>query len=287
MSSCNVSVLIFTLDEEENLPYCLDSLYWCDDIKVIDSFSKDATLSICRARSVPVYQHAFEGFGTQRNWALDNVPLKHDWVLILDADEKVPEALARELIRVASDPPAIIGAYRLRRRLHLWGRWLRHSSLYPTWVVRFAHRRRIRYVNRGHAETQEVDGGIGELEGHLIDENHTGLDAWFERQNRYTTQEAQFELGVEASGSPDARSISGGPQVRRAILKKIAAQIPCRGLVYFVYCYFFRLGFLDGLDGLMFCRMKAMYQEMIAIKKFDARKREPRVLRDAQRHRQS
>ena len=263
-----LSVLVFTLDEEENLPACLDSLKWCDDVHVVDSFSSDATAQICESRGVPFHQHRFEGFGSQRNWALENLDLKHDWVLILDADERVPEALAGELKQISSSPPRDIGAYRLRRRFYLWGRWLKHSSLYPTWVVRFVHRDKVRFIDRGHAETQKVDGRLGALQGYLIDENLKGLDAWFERHNRYSTKEAAYELRIEDSGAPLDEPRFRDPLARRASLRRIAARLPFRGLIYFFYCYVLRLGFLDGRDGLMLCRMKATYQTMIDIKKY-------------------
>src|SRR5262252_6699414 len=82
-----VTAMVFTLNEEQNLPRCLESLRWCDDVIVIDSFSKDRTEEICRAAGVRFYQHAFEGFGSQRNWAIDHTAPKYDWILILDADE--------------------------------------------------------------------------------------------------------------------------------------------------------------------------------------------------------
>ena len=132
----SVSILIFTLNEETNLPGCLQSLGWCDDITVVDSYSTDGTEGICREKGVRFVQHHFEGFGRQRQWALDTLPLLHDWVLILDADERVPDELVREIIEVLSAVDDKVGAFRVKRWFHLWGRWLRHSSLYPTWVVR-------------------------------------------------------------------------------------------------------------------------------------------------------
>ena len=137
-----VSVMIFTLNEELHLPSCLASLAWCDDVIVVDSFSSDRTGEICQDARVRFFQHPFEGFGSQRNWALETTAPKYDWVLILDADERVTPELVRELAEVLSAPPPTVGAYRLRRRFHLWGRWLRYSSLYPTWVVRIVHKER-------------------------------------------------------------------------------------------------------------------------------------------------
>jgi glycosyltransferase involved in cell wall biosynthesis len=186
-----VSAMIFTLDEEIHLPSCLAALAWTDDVIVVDSFSKDATERICREAGARFFQHAFEGFGKQRVWALDHTQPKYDWILILDADERVTPELAAEMARVVPAAPEAIGAYRLKRRFHMWGRWLRYSSLYPTWVVRLVRKGRVQYVNRGHAETQQVNGEIASLEHDLIDENLKGVDEWFERQNRYSTREAE------------------------------------------------------------------------------------------------
>ena len=139
--------MIFTLNEEIHLPSCIDALTWCDDIIIVDSFSTDRTREISEERGVRFYQHAFEGFGSQRNWALDNIVCKYDWVLILDADERTTPEMAAEMAEVATGAPETVGAYRVRRRFYMWGRWLRYSSLYPTWVVRLIHKDRVRYMN--------------------------------------------------------------------------------------------------------------------------------------------
>jgi glycosyltransferase involved in cell wall biosynthesis len=268
-----VTAMVFTLDEEQNLPRCLESLRWCDDVIVIDSFSKDRTEEICRAAGVRFYQHAFEGFGSQRNWAVDHTSPRHDWILVLDADERVPDELVEEMARTLASAPPQIAAYRVSRRFYLWGRWLRHSSLYPTWVVRLVHKDRVRYVNRGHAETQEVEGEIGELSHDLIDENAKGIDEWFERQLRYAGKEAELELREEAKPVGARELLSHDPLERRAALKRLGWRMPGRAPLYFFYSYLFRRGFMDGLDGLVFCSMRAMFQQMIVVKKYDMRKR--------------
>jgi glycosyltransferase involved in cell wall biosynthesis len=268
-----VSVMIFTLNEELHLPSCLAALAWCDDVIVVDSFSADRTEAICREAGARFFQHAFTGFGDQRNWALDNTAPVHEWVLVLDADERVVPELVREMREVLARPTDGVGAFRLRRRFYMWGRWLRHSSLYPNWVVRLIHRERTRYVNRGHAETQQVAGETRELTYDLIDENLKGIDEWFARQNRYASKEAEHELANEASASSIASSlVSGDPLVRRNAVKRAAARLPFRAAMYFLYSYVWRRGFLDGRDGLVFCLMKALYQEMIVIKKYSARR---------------
>jgi glycosyltransferase involved in cell wall biosynthesis len=264
-----VSVMIFTLNEAVHLPSCLESLLWCDDVIVIDSFSTDSTEAICRDRGARFVQHAFEGFGAQRNWAIDHANPRHNWILVLDADERVPSELAEELLAIARDNPQNASAYRLRRRFYMWGRWLKYSSLYPTWVVRFVRRDRVRYENRGHAETQTVQGEIRDLRNDLIDENLKGIDEWFERQNRYSRKEAEYEL---SDGEHSGRLLSVDPLERRAAIKRITRNLPFRGLAYFLYAYVARRGFLDGWDGLMFCRMRALYQVEIEIKKYDRKR---------------
>jgi glycosyltransferase involved in cell wall biosynthesis len=269
----SVSVMIFTLDEEIHLPSCLASLSWCDDIIIVDSFSSDTTEEICRNNRVRFFKNKFEGFGKQRNWAIDNTNPKHPWILVLDADERVTPELVEEMTRVIPGVPDTVGAFRLKRRFYMWGRWLRYSSLYPTWIVRLIHKDRVRYVNRGHAETQEVQGEIREFKSDLIDENLKGIDEWIARQNRYSTKDAEYELSQEASPLKIADLGSRDPLIRRAAIKRLAMRMPARPFWYFFYSYFFKLGFLDGRNGLMFCVMKTMYQRMIIIKKYDIKKR--------------
>ncbi len=266
------SVLIFTLNEELHLPSCLDCLGWSDDVIVVDSYSTDRTEAICRERGITFVQHGFEGFGSQRQWALGSVPITHDWVLILDADERVPEELAREISEVLTNVSDTVGAFRVRRRFHMWGRWLRYSSLYPNWVVRLVHKQRVRYVDRGHSETQIVDGEILDLRKDLIDENLKGIDEWFARQSRYSRHEADYELMEQGKGRIFAELFTSDPLLSRASLKRLAGRIPGRGLAYFLYSYFWRRGFLEGRDGFVFCLMRSMYQTMVAIKKYDRRR---------------
>ncbi len=268
-----VSVMIFTLNEEIHLPSCLAAASWCDDVIIIDSFSTDATEAIAREHGARFFQHAFTGFGSQRNWALENTEPRHEWILILDADERITEDLRDEMARVLPDASERVGAYRVKRRFHMWGRWLRYSSLYPSWVVRLIHRDRVRYIDRGHAETQEVRGETLELEHDLIDENLKGIVEWLQRQARYAGREAAHELAEEARRPPLRAVLSPDPLTRRAAVKSLGARIPGRPVFYFLYSYVWRGGFLDGRDGLMFCAMKALYQNMITVHKYDARRR--------------
>jgi glycosyltransferase involved in cell wall biosynthesis len=270
-----LSCLIYTFNEEINLPHCLGSLKWCDDVVVVDSFSTDRTEQIARAAGARFVQNTFTGFGDQRNWSLDNVELKHQWAFFLDADERVPTELAQELNDLLSSVPDEVAAYWLRRRFYMWGKWLRYSSLYPTWVVRLIRVGKARYVNRGHAETQVIEGRTESLECDLIDENHKGLDDWLARQDRYSSQEALYELNNDEARLRDLFSLN--PMRRREAVKKLGRHLPGRPFWYFLYAYILRLGFLDGIDGLRFCWMKAMYHAMIVQKKRDLRAQKAKV----------
>ena len=262
-----ISVAIFTLNEEINLPRCLHSLKSCDDVVVVDSFSSDGTQAIARGAGARVFEHAFTGFGDQRQWALETIPFKHPWVLILDADERITPALWHEMKSKVENEVEGIVAYRLKRQFFWEGKWLRHANLYPSWVVRLVRIGRVRYVNRGHAETQEVMGNIGSLTEDLIDENLNGLEAWRERQERYAKAEAQYEVGVN-DRTRLSECFSEDPLVRQAAWKGMARWMPpmIRASVFFLYAYGLRLGFLDGWTGLRFCVEKAHFQARIAMR---------------------
>ena len=263
IEKCNVSVMIFTLNEEVNLGHCLNSLKWCDDVIVIDSGSTDNTVAMANASGARSFQREFDGFGSQRNWAIEHTHPVHDWVLILDADERVPDALAQEINSFINNADINMAAARVRRRFHMWGEWLKYSSLYPTWVVRLIHKDKVRYVNRGHAETQKVDGETLALENDLIDENHKGIEHWYTRQRSYSLKDAEYEIDNQGAGINFRDLLSSDPLARKMALKQLSWRLPFRSITYFIYSYFLRLGFLDGFKGLRFCYMRSQYQQMV------------------------
>ncbi|NUN93415.1 MAG: glycosyltransferase family 2 protein [Verrucomicrobiae bacterium] len=257
-----ISAAIFTLNEEIHLPRCLASLRACDDVVVVDSLSADRTVEIARAAGARVFSHAFTGFGDQRTWAFGAIAFRHPWVLVLDADEWVTPELWEEIRRRTAAASPEVAAFRLKRRFFWEGRPLRRANLYPSWVVRLVRPERVRYLNRGHAETQEVAGRTESLEEDLFDENLKGLAEWRSRQARYAEEEARFE----ASDRSPLRArdlLSRDPLARRAVLKRLARRFPARGVAWFLYAAVWRGGFLDGRIGLRFCLEKARFQQQI------------------------
>lgn len=264
--------MVFTLNEQIHLPACLSSLHWCDDVVIVDSFSSDRTEEIARECGARFFQRRFDDLAQQRNWALEQVPLANDWVLILDADERVSAALRHEIHQRLAEVEPQVAAFRLKRRFHMWGRWLPRSSLYPTWLVRLVRPARVRFFKQGHGEGAQVDGLIQPLGSDLIDENLKGFDAWMERHSRYARAEAAYELEQRAALKL-SRLLARDPLQRRQAAKQLAAHLPGRALGYFAYSYLWRGGFLEGRDGLALCALRSLYQQMIASAKHDMRRR--------------
>jgi len=268
-----VSILILTLNEETNLAECIDSCAWSDDIVVFDSISTDRTQEVARARGARVIERRFDNYAAQRNVALTSVAYAHPWVLMVDADERVPEDLAAEIQSsvAAADPGMVM--FRMRRMDFFLSRWLKRSSGYPTWFGRLV---RVGYVRVERAVNEEFvpDGAVGRLTAHL---HHypfnKGIAFWYERHNRYSSMEA-----LEKIKSRDERiSLSGlfasDPFVRRRTLKQIGYRMPLRPLMMFLYFYVVRLGILDGRAGCYFSLMRAAYELSIDLKVIEAQRR--------------
>ncbi|HEY4444901.1 MAG TPA: glycosyltransferase family 2 protein [Steroidobacteraceae bacterium] len=269
----SISVLILTLNEEINLAECIDSCAWSDDIVVFDSFSTDRTREIAAAKAVRFVQREFDNYAAQRNAALTQVPYKHPWVLMVDADERTPMDLVQEMTAAVATADSDIALFRMRRKDYFLGRWLRRSSGYPSWFGRLVRLGRVR-VEREVNEEYIADGRIAHLEAHL---HHypfnKGVAYWYERHNRYSDIEALAKVDAYSSPLALAALLSGDPIDRRRALKQLVYRLPMRPTIWFLYLYLFRMGFLDGAAGLAFSRMRASYETMIDIKVLDLERR--------------
>ena len=254
-----ISIIVLTYNEEVNIEACLRSVYdWAGEIFVVDSGSTDRTLEIAGRYTDQVFYHPFESWGAQVNWALDNLPFSYEWVLRLDADETVTPELAQELgCRLPALPDDVTALY-CKRRVYFLGKWIRHGGYYPTWLLRIFRRRSVRYERHyGEAEHAIILTGSPEYLKHdIIDYNHKGLAFWTIKHEGYAAREVASLLGmqpgtrVEIQGSP-----FGTPEVRKRWLKKnVYGRLPLfvRAFIYFLYRYILRLGFLDGIEGLIF-----------------------------------
>ena len=261
-----VSVLILTLNEEVNLPNCLNSLKWCDDIVVLDSYSTDATEKIAKESGARFFQRKFDDYASQRNFGLNDIEYKYDWVLMVDADEVVTTDLALEIREAIKNVSSEICLFRMRIKYYFMGRWIRRSSGYPTWFGRLARIGRIK-VDRNVNEILTTDGRICYLKNHLLHFTfNKGIYSWVEKHNRYSTMEAE-ELAYGTILFPKFREVfNSDPAVRRGAIKNLFYKLPGRPMLIFVALYFFKRGFLDGMPGLTFCTLRAFYEYLIDCK---------------------
>jgi glycosyltransferase involved in cell wall biosynthesis len=226
-----LSLCIITRDAAGELAECLASVAFAAEIVVVDSGSRDDTVEIARRFGARVIEHEWQGFGAQKHFAV--TAAAHDWVLCLDADERVTPELAAAIVatmtkRHAESEPV---AYAMARRNRFLGRWLAHGEGYPDWIVRLFDRRRARWSDDPVHENVVADGRVGRLGGDLLHESAESLAAYVAKQNRYTTLQAE---AMHARGE----RVSG---LRLALS-------PCAR--FFRY-YVVRLGFLDGVAGLV------------------------------------
>jgi glycosyltransferase involved in cell wall biosynthesis len=268
-----ISVVILTLNEEVNLAECIDSCAWSDDVVVFDSLSEDRTREIAALKGARFLERRFDTYARQRNAALTEVSYRHDWVLMLDADERVPADLALEMQQAIDAAGGDVSLLRMRRKDFFLGRWLRRSSGYPTWFGRLARVGRVR-VERDINEEFVTDGHVGHLEAHLLHYPfNKGVAHWYERHNRYSTMEAQATLAERGIPLAPLGLLSRDPTLRRRALKRIFYRLPMRPTLMFLYLYGLRMGFLDGRAGLHFSLMRASYEMLIDLKVMEALRR--------------
>ncbi len=227
MSRQPLSAVLITRNAASQLDACLASAAFCDEILVVDSGSADGTAELARRRGARVIDAQWRGFGRQKQFAVEQAA--NDWVLCIDADERVSERLGQS-IRAALAAPAL-NAYRFARRNRFLGRYLRHGEGYPDWSLRLFDRRHARWSEDTVHERVIAEGAAGTLEGDLLHDSAETLASYLEKQNRYTTLAAE-----EAHGRGQ---------------KATAVLLLFSPLVRFIKFYFLRLGFLDGLPGLI------------------------------------
>jgi len=222
-----LSLVIITRDAARELADCLASVAFAAETIVVDSGSRDDTAALAVRLGARVIEHAWEGFGPQKNFAVAQAG--HDWVLCLDADERVtPDLAAAIRAQFAKGPPAA-AAYAIARRNRFLGRWLAHGEGYPDWNIRLFDRRRARWSNDLVHEKVAADGPVGKLRGDLLHASAESIDAYIAKQNRYTTMQA---AAMHARGE-----------------RASAAQLALSPAARFVRFYVLRLGFLDGAAG--------------------------------------
>lgn len=274
-----VSLIVPIKNEADNLARCLQSVRWADEIFVVDSQSTDGSVAIAQEHGAQVVQFHFNGtWPKKKNWALENLPFRNEWIFILDADEVLPAEARQEFAQAIAKAGETTG-YWINRRFMFMGRWLRHSY-YPNWNLRLFRHSLGRYEKLTDADTRSGDNEVHE---HVIVHGSTGrlrsemdhyafpsVEVFVEKHNRYSNWEARVSADRRLSGS--AAQIRSGPVHRRRKLKLLSQYLPCRPLLRFLYVYVWQKGFLDGREGYYFARLHAMYEFLSVAKTYELTK---------------
>lgn len=279
MDKVPISILIPIKNEAANLPRCLDSVRWAAEVFVVDSASTDGSQTIAESHGAQVVQFAFNGtWPKKKNWALENLPFRFEWVFILDADEVLPPEAEAEFRRIVTDPPHPVAGYWINRRFMFMGKWLRHAY-YPNWNLRLFKHRLGRYEKLTDIDTQSgdnevhehvvVDGPTGHLRSEMDHYAFPSVGVFVEKHNRYSNWEARVALDRHLRAS-DERLQSRDVGFRRR-LKQWSQALPFRGLLRFLYVYVWQRGFLDGREGYFFARLHGIYEFLSVAKTYELR----------------
>ncbi len=278
-----ITVIILTSNEAANIEHALESVAdWAGEIIIVDSFSTDETLEVCRRFTDKIYEHPFENHGKQVNWVLENVPMAYDWVMQLDADEMVTGELAAELCETLPRLPREVCGLYAKRRVYFLGRWIKHGDYYPMWLLRIFRRGKARNEEFEEDRVVLLEGEMRRLTHDFIDYNRKGLTFWTDKHNQWACNEMRDLLALSVNDgqavSPIAihASLLGAQDGRRRWMKKyIYARLPLflRPFAYLLYRYVFRFGFLDGKEGLIFHFLQGWwYRFLVDAKIYEARK---------------
>jgi glycosyltransferase involved in cell wall biosynthesis len=275
-----VSVIVPIKNEATNLRRCLSSVQWADEVIVVDSQSTDDSTRIAEQHGARVEQFQLKGtWPKKKNWALENLPLKNEWVFILDADEVLPADAEKEFANAIANAGDIAG-YWINRRFYFLGRWLKHAY-YPNWNLRLFRHSLGRYEKLTDVET---DSGDNEVHEHVVVKGPTSrlrcemdhyafpsVEVFIEKHNRYSNWEAR--VAVEEG---EGQALAHEHVDLKRLLKTLAKQLPFRPLLRFLYVYVWQKGFLDGREGYYFARLHAIYEFLSVAKTYEYRKQRNR-----------
>ena len=262
-----ISIIILTKNEQQDLPACLQSVAWSDDVHVYDSVSTDRTVEIATEFGAHVTRRPFDNWASHQNWGLANLPLKHPWVFYIDADERMTPGLI-DAVRVAVQNPGAQVAFRVQRRDFLMGRWLRHVQTSP-YYLRLFRPEKMRY-ERLVNPISIADGPVGQVAGYL---DHfpfsKGLGHWIERHNQYSGFEAKQVVANRATRADFSIAkafFERDFHERRFHQKELFYRAPFRPVLKFAILYLAKRGFLDGRAGLTYAMLQSIYEYFIVLK---------------------
>ncbi len=277
MTKRSLSVVILTHNEESNLPDCLKSLAGLDcEIFVVDSGSTDRTRELVLAAGATLAEHSFENYAAQRNWAQQNLPIETDWLLHLDADERLTTELRDEIAALFvpenSHRLAQADGFMLCKRTIFLGRWIEHGAHYPSYHLRLFRKSNGACEERLYDQHFIVKGKIATLEHDYLDVLCADLDTWLTRHMHWAELEARQLIQQEDNGWRVQADPFGNPIERKRWLRNGVynrAPLFVRALLYWFYRYILRLGFLDGKEGFIFHFLQGLWFRLLVDIKLD------------------
>ena len=267
-----VSLLVPCKNEEANIEQCLRSVDWIEDAYVVDSQSSDRTIEIAEGLGAQVIQFEYQGgWPKKKNWALENLPFEHEWVLILDADERLPPEAEDEVRKIVENPDEPNAGYWINRRYFFMGKPLRHAY-FPNWNLRLFRHKLGRYEKITQIETAsgdheihehvEVSGTTGKLKTIMDHHAFPTIESFVEKHNRYSNWEAVVEnLSRDEASHLQHEGVRG-----KRLLRRIFRRLPFRPALRFLYVYLWQKGFLDGWPGYVFARLHGQYEFLSVVK---------------------
>jgi glycosyltransferase involved in cell wall biosynthesis len=280
--SLRLSVVVLTFNSELTIGKTLACAQQVsDDIHVVDSYSTDNTLRIAESYGARVVQHPFVHYGDQRNWAIDNLPFKHNWQLHLDADEFLSPALIAEIEKLKGVSCDHADGFYIPRLTRFLGRDIRHGGHYPTWHLRLFRNGAGRCESRKYDQHFILNGRAGRIHAPMIDDNRMSLREWTERHNRWSDAEVQEILHPTTEGVIQGKLRGGTPMQMKRALRKLFLRVPLfvRSFGFFFYRYIVRLGFLDGRPGLIYNVLQTFWYRFL----IDAKLYEQSLMREKRR----
>lgn len=271
-----ISAIILTLNEAEDLPKCIDSLDWTDQNFVLDSGSTDNTCEIALRMGATVYKNKFKSFGQQRCWAIDNIPVKSDWILFIDADEVSTPKFASAVLNAIRNTKNETAGFYCCWKLMLYGKWLKFSDSFPRWQFRILKKGKARYRDAGHAmKESHVEGKLEYLkEPYLHFAFSKGWTFWFNRHNKYSSLEA-----IERTNTKFRllHIFERDQSIRKEAVKQYVTVIPGWPILRFLHSYFLKGGILEGLSGLLYSINISIYEYMIQLKIYELKKTKTKI----------